>query len=73
MCIRDRFPTIYQHCMELGIDINKKPIPVVPVAHFFCGGILVDASARTTLTRLYSVGECSCTGLHGANLSLIHI
>ncbi len=53
--------------MELGIDINKKPIPVVPVAHFFCGGILVDASARTTLTRLYSVGECSCTGLHGAN------
>ena len=65
--IPTRFPTIYQHCMELGIDINKKPIPVVPVAHFFCGGILVDASARTTLTRLYSVGECSCTGLHGAN------
>ena len=48
--IPTRFPTIYQHCMELGIDINKKPIPVVPVAHFFCGGILVDASARTTLT-----------------------
>ena len=45
--IPTRFPTIYQHCMELGIDINKKPIPVVPVAHFFCGGILVDASART--------------------------
>ena len=65
--IPTRFPTIYRHCMELGIDISKKPIPVVPVAHFFCGGILVDASARTTLTRLYSVGECSCTGLHGAN------
>ena len=64
--IPTRFPTIYQHCMELGIDINKKPIPVVPVAHFLCGGILVDASARTTLTRLYSVGECgtapACAG-----------
>ena len=62
-----RFPTIYQHCLEIGIDITRKPIPVVPVEHFFCGGILVDAEGRTSLSRLYSVGECSCTGLHGAN------
>ena len=62
-----RFPTIYKHCLDLGIDITRVPIPIVPVAHFFCGGILVDSAGRTSLSRLYSVGECSCTGLHGAN------
>lgn len=62
-----RFPTIYQKCLKLGIDITKDPIPVVPAAHFFCGGILVDLEGRTTLSRLYAVGECSCTGVHGAN------
>ena len=65
--IPTRFPTIYKHCLELGMDITREPIPVVPVAHFFCGGILIDAQGRTSLSRLYSVGECSCTGLHGAN------
>nr|AGF93678.1 L-aspartate oxidase [uncultured organism] len=62
-----RFPTIYNKCLELGIDINKDPIPVVPAAHFFCGGILVDMEGKTTLNRLYAIGECSCTGVHGAN------
>ncbi|MEG2139556.1 MAG: L-aspartate oxidase [Bilophila sp.] len=65
--IPHRFPTIYEHCMKLGIDVTREPIPVVPVAHYFCGGILTDTQGRTTLSRLYSVGECSCTGLHGAN------
>lgn len=63
----NRFPTIYQKCLQLGVDIAKEPIPVVPAAHFFCGGILVDLEGRSTLNRLYAIGECSCTGLHGAN------
>lgn len=61
------FPTIYKQCLALGIDICKQPIPVVPAAHYFCGGILCDLHGQTTLKRLYSVGECSCTGVHGAN------
>ena len=65
--IPERFPTIYQHCLDIGRDITRKPIPVVPAAHYFCGGILTDLHGRTTLERLYSVGECSCTGIHGAN------
>ncbi|MBO4794052.1 MAG: L-aspartate oxidase, partial [Deltaproteobacteria bacterium] len=67
MDLEERFPTIYGHCMDLGIDIRKEPIPVVPVAHYFCGGILTDINGRTTLDRLYAVGECACTGVHGAN------
>ena len=62
-----RFPTIYKRCLDLGIDIVHEPIPVVPVAHYFCGGILTDVAGRTTLARLYAIGECGCTGVHGAN------
>lgn len=62
-----RFPTIFKRCLDLGIDIRKQPIPVVPAAHYFCGGILADARGRTTVERLYAVGECNCTGVHGAN------
>lgn len=63
-----RFPTIYERCREdLGVDMHSDRIPVVPVAHFFCGGVLVDTNGRTTLERLYAAGECSCTGVHGAN------
>ncbi len=65
--IPERFPTIYRRCFDIGIDIERQPIPVVPAAHYFCGGILTDGSGRTTLERLYAVGECACTGLHGAN------
>lgn len=61
------FPTIYRHCLGLGIDITKDWIPVVPAAHYTCGGIHVDHKARTGLDRLYAAGECAHTGLHGAN------
>ncbi len=62
-----RFPTVYEKCREAGIDILREPIPVVPAAHYFCGGILTDTRGRTSLRGLYAVGECACTGLHGAN------
>ncbi|RQD60665.1 MAG: L-aspartate oxidase [Desulfonatronovibrio sp. MSAO_Bac4] len=62
-----RFPTIYKKCLENGINMLKEPIPVVPAAHYFCGGILVDVSGKTTIDRLYAAGECACTGIHGAN------
>ncbi|MDR2825404.1 MAG: FAD-binding protein, partial [Deltaproteobacteria bacterium] len=62
-----RFPTVFESCAKYGIDIRKDLVPVVPAAHYFCGGILTDLTGRTSLSRLYSVGECSCTGLHGAN------
>lgn len=65
--IEQRFPTIFSHCMKFDIDIRRELIPVVPAAHYFCGGVLADTVGRTTLERLYSIGECSCTGLHGAN------
>ena len=64
---KERFPTIYAKCLEYDIDITREPIPVVPAAHYFCGGVKADTWGRTSLHRLYSVGELSCSGLHGAN------
>jgi L-aspartate oxidase len=62
-----RFPSIFQTCRELGIDIRKEPIPVVPAAHYSCGGIKVDLSGAASITGLYAAGEAACTGVHGAN------
>lgn len=61
------FPNIYAKCLSLGIDITRQYIPVAPSAHYMCGGILVDLDACSSIRRLYAVGECACTGLHGGN------
>ncbi|MCB0365129.1 MAG: L-aspartate oxidase [Bdellovibrionaceae bacterium] len=65
--LESRFPAIFQRCLELGIDISRLPIPVVPAAHYLCGGILTNLDGQTDLKGLYALGECAQTGLHGAN------
>ena len=65
--IKTSFPSIYEKCLEFDVDISKDPVPVVPAAHYFCGGVWVDEFGRSTVSNLYAVGEVSCTGIHGAN------
>jgi L-aspartate oxidase len=65
--IRHHFPTIHAHCATRGLDITRSPIPVVPAAHYSCGGLATDLSGATTVPRLHAIGEVACTGLHGAN------
>jgi L-aspartate oxidase len=65
--IAERFPNIRKACLEIGVDIERDPIPVVPAAHYFCGGVLANTSGESTLSRLYAIGETSCTGVHGGN------
>lgn len=67
MDIRERFPNIYERCLEEGYDITKEPIPVVPAQHYFMGGVWVDSDSRTSMEHLYAAGETSCNGVHGAN------
>jgi L-aspartate oxidase len=65
--LEERFPSIFEKCRSVGLDIRQEPIPVVPAAHYFCGGVKAGLTGRTSVTGLYAVGETACTGVHGAN------
>ena len=65
--IKEHFPNAYEGCLRFGFDLSSQPVPIVPAAHYFCGGVVTDLKGRTNIENLYSIGETGCTGLHGAN------